>query len=74
MSSAENRPSEATRKAEQSEAREPHVPDREPTRDEEEAADASLSGLSTEERQSVAAHEREMAERGARQKGEGRLE
>jgi len=45
-----------------------------PTPDEERAADEHESGLTRAEREAVAEHEREMAERGAHQKGEGRPE
>jgi hypothetical protein len=70
----EDRPSEATRKAEQSDAQQAHVADRAPTAEEEEAAEEFGSTLSQEERASVAEHEREMGQRGADAKGEGRLE
>ena len=45
----------------------PHEPDREPTSDE--AAAAEALELDPE----VAEHEKEMTERGAKQKGEGRI-
>jgi hypothetical protein len=70
----EDRPSEATRKAEQSEAQDAHVADRAPTAEEEEAAEAFRSTLSREERESIAEHERDMGQRGADAKGEGRPE
>jgi hypothetical protein len=61
------RPSRTTREAERSEANAPHQPDRLPTPEEEELADA------LELDPDVADHEREMGERGAHQKGEGRI-
>ena len=61
------RPSEATRGAERDEAEAPHMPDRMPTP--EEAALADDLNVNADVRE----HEREMTERGARQKGEGRL-
>ena len=45
-----------------------------PTTDEEVAADQELSAESEEERRSVAEHYKEMAELGAEEKGEGRIE
>jgi hypothetical protein len=61
------RPSSETRKAEARETRVPGRADREPTP--EEAARAEEHALDPD----VAEHEREMAERGAKQKGEGRV-
>ncbi|HZP27914.1 MAG TPA: hypothetical protein VFC99_03090 [Acidimicrobiia bacterium] len=61
------RPSADTRAAEEHEARRPPGADREPTPDEE--ARAEENELS----ESVVEHEKEMAERGARQRGEGRI-
>jgi hypothetical protein len=60
--------SDATHEADRRDARVRAHADREPTPEEEAAADAA--GPSDPE---VAAHEREMTERGARQKGEGRI-
>jgi hypothetical protein len=60
------RPSSATRDAERREAEVPPAADRAPTPDEEAAAEEH------EVDDDVAAHAREMAERGAHQKGEGR--
>ena len=60
-------PSRETREAEREEARAAHQADREPT--EEEAQRAADQDLDPD----VVEHEREMAERGARQKGEGRI-
>lgn len=61
------RPTDETVDEEEAEARHEHEPDRPPTPEEEEAADKQGSGPS------VAGHEKEMQERGAHQKGEGRL-
>ena len=62
------RPSDETRKAEADDARTPAEPDEMPTPEEEAAAER------TEPLDSAAAeHYKEMAERGAEQKGEGRL-
>jgi hypothetical protein len=61
------KPDAETRAAEREEAKAPHTPDREPTGDEAEAADAHQPDPE------VATHEREMAERGKDQKGEGRI-
>jgi hypothetical protein len=59
-------PTSATREAERHEAQTPPGPDRPPTPEEEAAAPTEL----TDEQR---AHEREMLERGANQKGEGRI-
>lgn len=61
------KPSRETRAAEREEAGAAHDADREPTGDE--AAAAETVELDPE----VADHEKEMAERGAKQKGEGRI-
>jgi hypothetical protein len=61
------KPSSDTREAEAREARRGPVADREPTPDEERAAEGN------ELPESVVEHEQEMAERGAHQKGEGRI-
>jgi len=61
------RTSDSTKKAERAEAEAPHQPDRMPTPEEERAA--GQAELDPE----VARRAKEMAERGARQKGEGRL-
>lgn len=63
----QTRPSYATRSEEAAEARRPAGPDREPTAEEEAAAEANRL------EPSVAEHESEMTERGARQQGEGRI-
>jgi hypothetical protein len=61
------RPNSATRSAEQEEARTAHEPDRQPNAEEERLAEQhSLDP-------NVTAHEKEMAERGKNQKGEGRI-
>ena len=62
------KPTPETRAAEREERPQaPHESDREPTADEEAAAEA------LELDPEVAEHEKEMAERGAEQKGEGRI-
>ena len=61
------RPSSATRSAEQAAAGKDHEADRPPT--DEEARLAEQHQLEPE----VVAHEKEMAERGKNQKGEGRI-
>lgn len=60
-------PSKETRAEEADEARQHADPGRAPTPDEEAAAD------SNEVSAGVSEHEREMAERGAHQQGEGKL-
>jgi hypothetical protein len=65
--SESTRPSDRTREAEREDAQQHAGPDREPTGDEEKAAE----GLKVDPE--VAEHYEEMAERGAEQKGEGRL-
>jgi len=67
MSESPTRPTQNTRDAERREASAEHDADRAPTPDEEASADA------LEPDAEVAEHEREMAERGAHQEGEGRL-
>jgi hypothetical protein len=67
MSGPETRPNEATRKAEREEAQTPTRADREPTPQEEEAAERNDLD------EGVPEHYEEMAQRGAEQKGEGRL-
>jgi len=67
MSEQPTRPNAETRAAEREEADRGAVADREPTTDEAERADAHRADPD------VAEHEREMAERGANQEGEGRL-
>jgi hypothetical protein len=60
--------SESTRSAEQEDAKAKHQPDRPPTSDEAEAADEDVL------EEGVAEHYQDMAERGAKQKGEGRID
>ena len=67
MTGPETRPSAETRDAEHDEAGAPHDADRAPTREEEEAAERNPLDPETAE------HFEEMAERGANQKGEGRV-
>jgi hypothetical protein len=67
MTGPETRPNAETRDAERDEAAAPHDADRAPTRAEEEAAEKNTLGPETAE------HYEEMAERGAKQKGEGRV-
>jgi hypothetical protein len=61
------RPNDKTRDAERDDARTTAHADREPTEDEAKTAEALKNDSE------VAKHEKEMAERGANQKGEGRL-
>jgi hypothetical protein len=61
------RPSADTRAAEEQEARRGPGADREPTSEEERVADRN------DLPESVVEHEEDMAERGAHQKGEGRI-
>lgn len=61
------KPDDATRDAERNQADQPAAADRMPTPEEEQTADA------LELDPSVVEHEREMAERGKNQSGEGRL-
>jgi hypothetical protein len=61
------RPSSETRAAEEQEARRGPVADRAPTADEEALAEGN------DLPDSVVDHEHDMAERGANQKGEGRI-
>ncbi len=70
MGDEQSRVSRETEEAERAEAAAPHQPDRLPTPEEEAAADdAAQNGVPSE----VASHERDMAERGARVKGEGQI-
>jgi len=61
------RPSRATRESERDEADAPHQADRAPTTDEERLAEQHRASPEVSE------HERDMAERGADQPGEGRI-
>jgi hypothetical protein len=67
MSDQPTRPSRETKDAERAEAASPAEPDRMPTPEEERVAEQH------DVDPTVAEHEREMAERGASQEGEGRL-
>jgi hypothetical protein len=67
MTDQPTRPSPDTRATERDDARRPAGADREPTPDE--AARADARELDPE----VTEHEREMGERGANQKGEGKI-
>jgi hypothetical protein len=73
MANQDAKPDQETRDAEKAEFGRDHVADRAATGDEEEMADEALAEESDAERASVAQHEKEMAERGAHQKGEGRI-
>jgi hypothetical protein len=74
MSTSNTSPDEETQAAERSEAGRSHTPDREPNSDEEERADQVAAGLSSDDRERISEHEREMDERGAHQKGEGKID
>lgn len=67
MAGPETRPNAETRNAERGEASAPHDADRAPTKEEEAAAEGNALEPETTE------HFEEMAERGANQKGEGRV-
>jgi hypothetical protein len=67
MTQERERPSEATKAAERAEAERHAGPDRMPTEEEERIAERSSIDDDVRE------HEKDMAERGARQKGEGRI-
>ncbi|HUZ20650.1 MAG TPA: hypothetical protein VMU75_08785 [Acidimicrobiales bacterium] len=65
---------DATRQAEREEARARHVADREPTREESELADDGEQELRDRGAVgTVAQHYEEMIERGANERGEGRV-
>jgi len=70
--SARTRPDEITRDAERAEADATHMPDRAPTPEEEEAAEAARRELGGH-LEDVGEHVEEMTGRGAGQKGEGRV-
>jgi hypothetical protein len=67
MTVERERPSDATKAAERAEADQEAGSDRMPTDDEERAAEGNTIDDDVRE------HEQEMAERGARQQGEGRI-
>jgi hypothetical protein len=69
----ENEPDAETRAAEQVDATHAHTADREPTSEEEAAAERSLESLG-EDREDVASHYEEMTDIGAHAKGEGAVE
>jgi hypothetical protein len=65
-------PSEVTEEEERTDASSPHMADRAPTEEEERLADESASRFAGDAA-TVAEHERDMAETGAEEKGEGRI-
>ena len=67
MTVERERPSDATKAAERAEAERKAGPDRMPTEEEERIAEGSSIDDDVRE------HEKDMAERGARQEGEGRI-
>lgn len=73
MKRAQTPPSGMTKEAERMEADKLHTSDRPPTAEEEAAAEEDSNGSSDVDRSGVAAHEQEMAERGAHQQGEGKI-
>jgi len=70
---SEGQPTEATEEAERADARQAPAADRLPTPDEETAAEESRKKFEGDEAQ-VAARYKEMADLGAQEKGEGRIE
>ncbi len=67
-------PDEATLAEERVEATRAHSADRAATDEESAAADAEAAAADQRERESVARHEQEMMETGARVKGEGAID
>jgi hypothetical protein len=65
-------PDKKTEEDEMAEAGTAHVADRAPTEDEERSADESRERYA-DDANSVAEHERSMSEKGANEKGEGRI-
>jgi hypothetical protein len=65
-------PDRTTEEDELAESKKEHVADRAPTEDEERSADESRERYE-DDAASVAEHERSMGERGASEKGEGRI-
>ena len=65
-------PDKATAEDELAESSKEHVADRAPTEDEERSADESRERY-RDDASSVAEHERSMGEKGASEKGEGRI-
>lgn len=74
MSKDTTNSNEATLEAQRAEANHDHHPDRGPTGDEDERAERYQSEQSDDDKNRVGEHEREMAERGVNQKGEGRID
>ena len=68
----ETEPNAATEEEDRAEADAPHAADRAPTEDEERSADEARERYG-DDAESVAEHERSMGERGANEKGEGRI-
>ncbi|MGH9090157.1 MAG: hypothetical protein ACRDZR_02065 [Acidimicrobiales bacterium] len=66
-------PDDGTEAADMAEAGAAHQADRAPTPDEEEAAARGARRADRADPEDVAAHERDMGERGARAEGEGRI-
>jgi hypothetical protein len=66
-------PTEATEEAEQIDAAQSASADRQPSKEEEAAAEESRKKFEGDEAE-VAAHYKEMADLGAKDKGEGRIE
>lgn len=67
-------PDQRTEQAERDEAARTHSADRPGSPDEDKAAEEATSALSDADRERIREHEREMAERGVRQEGEGKIE
>jgi hypothetical protein len=68
----ETEPTRTTEEEERTEADAAHTADRAPTEDEERSADEARERYG-DDAESVAEHERSMGERGANDKGEGRI-
>lgn len=68
----ETKPDATTEEEDRAEAGASHSADRAPTEDEERAADEARDRYG-DDAESVAEHERSMSERGAKDKGEGRI-
>lgn len=68
----ETKPNATTEEEDRAEADASHSADRAPTEDEERAADEARERYG-DDAESVAEHERSMSERGANDKGEGRI-
>jgi hypothetical protein len=74
MAEQHTRPDADTRQSERAQASAAHTADRAPTPDEEADAQRGADGLPADEKARVAEHYQEMAERGAHQEGEGKIE